>query len=138
MLKNPYRLKIYDSGFKNMRKQNERMKLGIKDLSYSFSLEIIDFVNSLPQDRILLPVGEQILRSSTSVGSNIVEAQASKSEKEFIKYTEIAVKSSHKSEYWLSLVSDTYKSLDKNASDLVKEVKDIRAMLEASLMRARA
>jgi len=121
-----------------MRKQNERMKLGIKDLSYSFSLEIIDFVNSLPQDRILLPVGEQILRSSTSVGSNIVEAQASKSEKEFIKYTEIAVKSSHKSEYWLSLVSDTYKSLDKNASDLVKEVKDIRAMLEASLMRARA
>ena len=109
------------------------IKFDLKDRSYRFSLEIIGFVDKLPQERVFIPVGDQLLRASTSVGSNIVEANSSSSEKEFIKYYEIALKSANKAEYWLSLLRDSYKELGKDTESLISEIGGIMALIESSL-----
>ena len=105
----------------------------LKERSYRFSLEVIRFVDKLPAERVFLPVGDQLLRASTSVGSNIVEANSSSSEKEFIKYYEISLKSANKAEYWLSLLRDSYSELRKPTFKLLEEIKEVMTLLESSL-----
>lgn len=109
----------------------------LKERSYIFSLQIIDFVRNLPEDKILLTIGDQLLRSSTSVGSNIVEAKASKSEKEFVKYSEIAVKSANKAQYWLSLIRDTYKEMESDSTKLISDLKEISSSIESELLKVK-
>jgi len=55
----------------------------LKVRTYSFSLKIIKFINKLPNKRGFWSIGDQLLRSATFIGANIIEAQASSSKREF-------------------------------------------------------
>jgi four helix bundle protein len=78
----------------------------IKDRAYQFSLAVIKFTSKFPQKRIYWIIGDQLLRSSTSIGANIVEAKSSSSKREFIKFYEISLKSANETKYWLCLLRD--------------------------------
>lgn len=61
----------------NLKSQNYSSNLKSKDLkirAYSFSLEVIKFVNELPNKRAFWSIGDQLLRSTTSIGANMIEA----------------------------------------------------------------
>lgn len=90
----------------------------LKYRAYEFSLIIIKFVESFPEKRIYLIFLDQLLRSATSIGANIVEAQASSSKREFIKFYEIALKSATETEYWLCLLRDS-KLVEKEKVDII-------------------
>lgn len=106
----------------------------LKIRTYDFSIEIIKFINSLLNKRAFWSIGDQLLRSATSIGANIIEAKASSSRKEFIKYYEIALKSANESKYWLSLLKDSYGELSSRCYELLNELNEICRMLNSSVL----
>ncbi len=106
----------------------------LKIRTYNFSIEIIKFVNSLPNKRAFWSIGDQLLRAATSIGANIVEAKASSSRREFIKFYEISLKSANETRYWLSLLKDSYNELASECNLLLLESEELCRMLNSSIL----
>jgi four helix bundle protein len=77
---------------KTLRKN---IKENLKYRSYVYALNVVKFVASLPKNQMTGIMGGQILRSGTSVGANIVEAQSGTSRKDFINFYSHALKSAN-------------------------------------------
>ena len=91
----------FDNVTMDKRKENI-----IVDLSFSFALEIIKFVDLLEQSRKYV-IAKQLLKSGTSIGANIREAQNAESKMDFIHKMKIALKEVDETEYWLSLINSS-------------------------------
>src|SRR5215471_8676257 len=79
----------------------------IKYRTYKLSLAIIKFLRGQDwKKKINEPLFRQLIRSSTSVGANIVEGRSGNSDREMIKYYRIALKSANETKYWLCLLRD--------------------------------
>jgi len=74
----------------------------IIDLSFKFSLEIIDYTESLELKR-KFNMANQLFKSGTSIGANVREAQNAESKADFIHKLKIAAKEAEETEYWLQL-----------------------------------
>lgn len=74
---------------------------GVK-LAFEFSLEIISFCELLERQKKFI-IARQLLRSGTSIGANITEAQNAESRADFIHKFKIAAKEGGETEYWLLL-----------------------------------
>jgi len=106
----------------------------LKYRAYQFSLKIIRFVETFPEGRIYWIFEDQLLRAATSIGANIVEAQAASSKREFIKFYEISLKSALETEYWLCLLRDS-KLVEKEKVDiLLNEAVELAKMLGSALL----
>lgn len=101
----------------------------IKERTYKYSLEIINFVNKLSKNTVNQILIKQLIRSATSTGANIIEGQAGCSKKDFINYYIIALKSANESVYWLNLIRDTNPASVHKAKELVKETEEIAKIL---------
>lgn len=117
-----------------MQNENLNLKSNLKYRVYQFSLEIIKLVASLPEKKIFWILGDQLLRSATSIGANIIEAQASSSRREFIKFFEIALKSSNETKYWLCLLRDSDLIENETVEKLLNEVTEISKMIGSSVL----
>ena len=98
---------------------NVDLKSNIRYRTYHFSLSIIHLINQLPNERVFTILSNQLLRSSTSIGANLIEAKSASSKKDFIKYYEIALKSANETVYWLSLIKDSNLIRLTNISELI-------------------
>ncbi|GET23951.1 four helix bundle protein [Prolixibacter sp. NT017] len=74
----------------------------IVEKSVDFALAVIEFSEELEQ-RNKYVIARQLLRSGTSIGANIHEAQSSESRVDFIHKLKIAAKEACETEYWLTL-----------------------------------
>jgi len=121
----------------NLKTQNYNSNLKSRDVkarAYQFSLDIIRFINDLPNKRAFWAIGDQLIRSATSIGANMIEAQSSSSRREFIKFYEISLKSANEAIYWLSLLRDSYPELKLKSEKLIKENSEICKMLGSSIL----
>ncbi len=80
---------------------NEKRNI-IKEKSFEFALLIIEYSEILEENR-KYSIAKQLLRSGTSIGANIREAQSSESAKDFIHKMKIAAKKADETEYWILL-----------------------------------
>lgn len=78
----------------------------IRERSFRFGVEIVKLVLKFPRDTAGFAIGGQVLRSGTSVGANIAEAQNSGSRKDFIHTLTIALKEARETEYWLKIINE--------------------------------
>jgi len=106
----------------------------IKYRAYCFSLKIINLVKNFPQNKIYLIFIDQLLRAATSIGANLIEAKASSSKKDFIKFYEIALKSCNETIYWLYLLKDGKLVEEKQLKPLIEEATEISKMIGSSLL----
>ena len=74
----------------------------IVDLTFNFSIKIIDFTEDL-ESRRKYNMANQLFRSGTSIGANVREAQGAESKDDFRHKCKIAYKEAEETEYWLSL-----------------------------------
>lgn len=121
----------------NGKSQNYSSNLkssNVKLRAYEFSLDIIKFVNALPNKRAFWSIGDQLLRSSTSIGANLIEAQSASSRKDFIKFYEISLKSANETKYWVCLLRDSYTELKKDCTKLLSETEEISNMIGSSIL----
>jgi len=118
-----------------LMKNNQNQQ--VKYRAYKFSIKIIKFVSNFPNKKIFWIISDQLVRAATSIGANIIEAQAASSRKDFIKFYEIALKSANETKYWLGLLRDATgidKIDKKEINELLKETEEIAKILGASLL----
>jgi four helix bundle protein len=86
----------------------------ILDLSFQFALDIIEFAEKLEALHKYV-IAKQLLKSGTSIGANVREAQNAESKADFIHKIKIAAKEAEETEYWLLLCkySKTYPDCDE-------------------------
>ena len=89
-----------------MERRNE-----ILELSFEFDLAVIVFCELLEENR-KYTIARQLLKSGTSIGANVREAQNAESKQDFIHKLKIAAKEAEETEYWLLLCekSENYPS----------------------------
>jgi len=90
--------------------RNDKENL-IVNKTFSFALEVIDYSEKL---RLLhkYEMASQLLKSGTSIGANISEAQNAESNADFIHKFKIAAKEADEANYWLKLCSASKHNLD--------------------------
>jgi four helix bundle protein len=88
----------------------------VLEKSFNFSIRIVKlFEYLINKNRNIEPLLKQLLRSGTSIGANITEAQSAYTKKDFINKLGISLKEARESEYWIKLLTAT-NHLDKNES----------------------
>ena len=89
-------------------KENEK-PYNIRHRCYYFSKQTLFFVKGCKYDKVYNSLYDQLIRSATSIGANIVEGKAGSSKKDWKKFFIIALKSANETKYWLCLIRDTWK-----------------------------
>lgn len=102
-----------------------------------YARRIIRLYSSLPRSGAAQVLGHQLLRSGTSIGANYREAMRSRSKAEFIAKLGDSLKEASESEYWLELFAEESLLPSKRLQPLLKETREITAMLVASINTAR-
>ncbi|HMM04750.1 MULTISPECIES: four helix bundle protein [unclassified Dysgonomonas] len=108
----------------------------IIDLSFKFALDIIAFCETLEIGRKFV-IANQLLRSGTSIGANVREAQNCESKADFIHKVKIAAKEAEDVEYWLELCkySENYPFNEKLLEDIKTLQKIINKIINTSKSR---
>ncbi len=104
----------------------------IVEKTINFSLAVIGYCEVLEHDRKYV-IAKQLLRSATSIGANVFEAQNAESKADFIHKMKIAAKEASESLYWLILCekSKTY-YFDENLRSSLDEIIRILSKIIAS------
>ena len=118
-----------------MQNNSEKIKTDLKKRAYIFALAIIKFIDQLNKnDMSTQIITRQLLRSATSVGANIIEAQAGSSKKDFTNFFNHALKSANESKFWLGLLRDSRKANKEKVSDLLQETVELANILGSSIL----
>ncbi len=117
-----------------MQNDKEKFKKEFKKRLYNFVLKLIKLIEKLPRDRVCFILGDQLLRSSTSILGNYIEGQAASSKRDFIKYFESSLKSANESKLWLTLLKDANKIDWEEFEWFIKELNEIANIFASSLL----
>lgn len=99
----------------------------------AYGAAVIKLVESLPPSIAGRRIGDQLLRSGTSVGANFEEAQGAESRSDFAHKLQIALKELRESCYWLRLLAKTEMLPQEMLADLIDESLQLRAILSKSV-----
>jgi four helix bundle protein len=106
----------------------------LKKKSFDFEVVVIDICSQLNKKKLYV-ISNQLLRSGTSIGANIEEADAAQSKKDFITKMSIAAKEARESNYWLRLIQTSSRNqIDCNEGLALSD--EIIKMLTASIKTA--
>ena len=107
------------------------------DKSIDFGARIVKLHRYLIKTRHETVISKQILRSGTSIGANINEAQYGNSKADFIAKLHIALKETAETEYWLHILEKS-ECLDVNmAASMLNDCLEIKRILIASINTAK-
>jgi len=99
-------------------------KITIQEKTYSFALRVIALYRAMVSHNEFV-LSKQVLKSGTSIGANVEEAQAGQSRADFLSKMSIASKEARETRYWLRLIRDS-KILDtKDVSPMVAEADEL-------------
>jgi four helix bundle protein len=105
----------------------------LKDKSYEFAIMIVRTSEQLVAQKKEFILSKQLLRSGTSIGALIREAEFAQSKADFINKMSIALKEANETLYWLSLLKDTNYIPAETFIDLSKVCKELISILVASI-----
>jgi len=116
--------------------KNDRLKFKeeFRGRVYRFALNVIEFIEQLPKGQTSRIIGDQLLRSATSIGANVVEAQSAASRRDYANFFTYALKSANETKFWLSLLKDSGKAQEEATDKLLKEVTEIANILATSIL----
>jgi four helix bundle protein len=112
---------------------NQDFKKKLISRAFQLSRQVLVLVDKFPQKRSSLVITDQVLRSATSIGANIIEAQAASSKKDFINFLNHALKSANETKFWLALSRDLDKNLIAEINTLLKETEELAKILGSSI-----
>ena len=99
----------------------------LRDKCMDFAIDIVNLYKYLCETKKEYVLSKQLLRSGTSIGANLVEAQSGISKKDFIAKIYISLKETAETEYWLELLYktdfltiDEYQSVNDKCKELCK------------------
>jgi len=105
---------------------NRDVPYDIRERTFLFAVRVIRAIRRLPQDPATRIVTHQLVKSATSVGANVEEADGAESARDFIHKTSISRKEACESRYWLRVVraaildDEELAALEQESDELVR------------------
>jgi len=101
--------------------------------SFQFALTIVQYADALESERKYI-IANQLLKSGTSIGANIWEAQHAESKADFIHKLKIAAKEAKETEYWLLLCKNSagYPGISDKLEKLLEVQKLLSRIIHSS------
>ena len=99
--------------------------------SFDFAVRIGKLFNYLTAEKKEYVLSKQLLRSGTSIGANVSEAQRGQSKPDFYAKIAIALKEANETRYWIRLLHETDYLSDKEYSSLDPDINEIISILVA-------
>jgi four helix bundle protein len=110
----------------------------LKSKSYNFSVRIVRLAQMLQTDKKEFVLSKQILRSGTSIGAMIREAEFGQSKADFSHKMSIALKEANETEYWLCLLKDTDYIQQNLFENMQSDCKELIAMLVSTVKKTKS
>jgi len=104
----------------------------------AFALAIIRLVQALPRTQPRFVLGDQLLRSGTSVAANYRAARRARSRREFVAKMGIVEEEADESQLWLEMLTESGVVAPAATNGLREEARQLVAMTVASIRTARA
>ncbi|RKX59370.1 MAG: four helix bundle protein [Thermodesulfobacteriota bacterium] len=99
----------------------------IKEKTFALAVKIVKLYKLLCNDKKEYVLSKQLVKSGTSIGANVQEAQAAQSKKDFAAKMAIASKEARETKYWLLLLLETdyLDRSDNSIEEIMSQVNDI-------------
>ena len=107
------------------------------ELSKQFAVDVVNLCTNIKENRKSNVLINQVLRSGTSIGANIHEANYAPSKADFVNKLQIALKECYETDYWLGIFKETHIITDAEYTDLYEKCSKIRKLLIASITTAK-
>jgi four helix bundle protein len=114
------------------------MDKNLRDRTKEFALRIIRLYSALPPRGATLVLGNQILKSGTSVGAHYREAQRAKSNPDFISKIEGALQELDETTYWLELLAESGLVIERRLAPLYQEAEELLSILVTIAKRVKS
>lgn len=101
--------------------------------TFEFSIYVVKYAEILEMDKKYI-IARQVLRSGTSIGANVKEAQNAESKADFVHKMKIALKEADETEYWLNLCNciESYPSCNEVIEKLIPVIKILNKIIGTS------
>jgi len=117
-----------------MENDKSKFKKEFKNRLYKFVLRLIEFLDNLPKDNVSRRLGDQLLRSGTSILGNYIEGQSASSKKDLTNYFNTSLKSTNESKLWFSLLRDSKRAKAEEVNWFLKELDEISKIFASSIL----
>jgi four helix bundle protein len=117
-----------------MKKGGQRFD--IQERTFKFAVRVVKLASRLPRTVAGVEIGKQVIRSATSIGSNVEEADAAESKRDFIHKMSIAHKETRETRYWLRVIQAALLN-DGEVQALIQESDELVRILYAIVENAR-
>jgi len=117
-----------------MQNEKSKFKKEFKQRLYLFVLKMIEFIDRLPPDNISKRIGDQLLRSGTSILGNYIEGQSASSRKDFVNFFNHSLKSANESKLWFALLRDSKRAKKEKVEWFLKELDEIANIFASSIL----
>ncbi|MBE6572020.1 MAG: four helix bundle protein [Ruminococcaceae bacterium] len=97
--------------------------------SFDFAVRIVNLYKYLTVEKKEFVLSKQLLRSGTSIGANVSEAQMGQSKPDFNSKMYIALKEANETQYWLKLLHKTEYLTENEFDSIQNDIKEIIAIL---------
>ena len=104
----------------------------LKQRTKQFALRVMKLVGALPENSVGRPIGNQLVRSGTSVGANYRAACRGRSKAEFVAKLGVVVEEADESCYWLELIIDGELLKKTLVEPLLNEANELTAIMTAA------
>jgi len=113
-------------------------KPDIQKRTFDFACRVVRLCKSLENSSVSRTIANQLLRSATSIGANVEEAQAAQSKPDFTAKMYISCKEARETHYWLRILTSTDILPEAQLSDLKDESNQLVAILTTITKNSRS
>ena len=107
-------------------------ELELKQRTKQFALPVMKVVGALPENSVGRAIGNQLIRSGTSVGANYRSACRGRSKAEFVAKLGVVVEEADESVFWLELIIDGKLLTKQRIEPLLQEANELTAIMTAA------
>jgi four helix bundle protein len=109
----------------------------LRDKSYAFAMRIVKTYKFLSQEQKEFVLSKQMLRSGTSIGAMVREAEHAQSQADFVNKLSIALKEANETEYWLMLLKDNEYIGEEVFKSICTDCQELLRLLISSIKTAK-
>ena len=105
------------------------MEKAIQEKSFRFAVRVVNLCKYLQKEQKEFTLSKQVLRSGTSIGANVAEAQQAQSRPDFINKLNVSFKEAYETNYWLRLLHETQYLNEEAFESIITDCKEIEKLL---------
>ncbi len=101
----------------------------IEEKSFAFAIRIVNLYKYLNETKKEFILSKQLLRSGTSIGANVAEAEQAQSSPDFVSKMSIALKETSETKYWIRLLASTNYLTEAETISILNDCMELEKIL---------